>query len=240
MSEAQSIQWFPGHMTRTKRQIEKSLKLVDAVAEIDARAPVSSRNPVLDRADPDRSRAIILMNKCDLADPAQTRALDFAHYQAPGIPATGHSTAGPEERIGQDASRLVREVLKSDRIAAWEAKGMAGRPDPDRGCAGIPNVGKSARSSTGCALAEGPARRTCEDRPGVTRSNQLVYRLARGFELLGHPRRALAEIRGSEEVGERLAFTGAVKDRGGRHRAFGFAAVGGPAGPLCGCGQAAV
>ncbi len=72
MSEAQSIQWFPGHMTRTKRQIEKSLKLVDAVAEIiDARIPVSSRNPVLDKLIQSKPR-VILMNKCDMADPAQT------------------------------------------------------------------------------------------------------------------------------------------------------------------------
>ena len=72
MSEAQSIQWFPGHMTRTKRQIEKSLKLVDAVAEIiDARVPVSSRNPVLDKLIQNKPR-VILMNKCDMADPVQT------------------------------------------------------------------------------------------------------------------------------------------------------------------------
>ena len=72
MSEAQTIQWFPGHMTRTKRQIEKSLKMVDIVAEIiDARVPVSSRNPILKKLIGNKSR-LILMNKSDMADSAAT------------------------------------------------------------------------------------------------------------------------------------------------------------------------
>ena len=69
MSEMQNIQWFPGHMTKTKRQIQASLKLVDAVAEIiDARIPVSSRNPDLDSIIQNKPR-VVLMNKCDMADP---------------------------------------------------------------------------------------------------------------------------------------------------------------------------
>ncbi|MFQ9952247.1 MAG: ribosome biogenesis GTPase YlqF, partial [Clostridium sp.] len=72
MSEIQSIQWFPGHMTKTKRRIQDSLKLVEAVAEIiDARVPVSSRNPDLDQLVQSKPR-IILLNKCDMADPVQT------------------------------------------------------------------------------------------------------------------------------------------------------------------------
>ena len=72
MSEIQSIQWFPGHMTKTKRKIQESLKLVEAVAEIiDARVPVSSRNPDLDQLIRDKPR-IVLLNKSDMADPAQT------------------------------------------------------------------------------------------------------------------------------------------------------------------------
>ena len=74
MSEAQTIQWFPGHMTKTRRKIQASLKLVDAVAEIiDARIPVSSRNPELHKIIENKPR-IILMNKCDMADPSQPPA----------------------------------------------------------------------------------------------------------------------------------------------------------------------
>ena len=73
MGEGQSIQWFPGHMTKTKRQMEKTLKLVDAVAEIvDARIPISSRNPVIDQIIQQKPR-VILLNKADMADPAQTK-----------------------------------------------------------------------------------------------------------------------------------------------------------------------
>ena len=83
MSEAQTVQWFPGHMTRTRRQMEKSLKLVDAVAEVaDARIPVSSRNPELDRILKNKPR-ILLLNKCDMADPAQT-ARWLAWYRSQG------------------------------------------------------------------------------------------------------------------------------------------------------------
>ena len=77
MGEAQSIQWFPGHMTKTKRQIEKTLKLVDAVAEIvDARIPISSRNPVIDQIIQQKPR-VILLNKADMADPARNAGLLF-------------------------------------------------------------------------------------------------------------------------------------------------------------------
>ncbi len=77
MGEAQSIQWFPGHMTKTKRQMEKTLKLVDAVAEIvDARIPISSRNPVIDQIIQQKPR-VILLNKADMADPAQTKRSDY-------------------------------------------------------------------------------------------------------------------------------------------------------------------
>ena len=76
MGEAQSIQWFPGHMTKTKRQMEKTLKLVDAVAEIvDARIPISSRNPVIDQIIQQKPR-VILLNKADMADPCTDETLD--------------------------------------------------------------------------------------------------------------------------------------------------------------------
>ena len=176
MSEAQSIQWFPGHMTRTKRQIEKSLKLVDAVAEIiDARIPVSSRNPVLDKLIQSKPR-VILMNKCDMADPAQT-ARWIAYYKAQGIPAIAIDCKTNKGLNG--FIPLVKEVLK-DRIAAWQAKGMVCRQIRVM-VVGIPNVGKSSLINR---LSKG-GKANVEDRPGVTRSNQW-FSIAKGFELLAY------------------------------------------------------
>lgn len=201
MSEAQSIQWFPGHMTRTKRQIEKSLKLVDAVAEIvDARIPVSSRNPVLDKLIQNKPR-VILLNKCDMADPNQTSRW-IAHYKAQGIPAIAVDC-----RTGRGLNGfipLVREVLK-DRIAAWEAKGMVCRQIRVM-VVGVPNVGKSSLINK---LSKG-GKANVEDRPGVTRSNQW-FTIAKGFELLDTPGVLWPKFE-DKEVGEHLAFTGAVKD----------------------------
>ena len=91
-TEAVSIQWFPGHMTRTKRQMEKCIRLVDAVAEIvDARVPVSSRNPVLHKLIQGKPR-VILMNKSDMADPEQTKRW-LQHYRLQNIPAIAVDSA---------------------------------------------------------------------------------------------------------------------------------------------------
>ena len=138
-TEAVSIQWFPGHMTRTKRQMEKCIRLVDAVAEIvDARVPVSSRNPVLHKLIQGKPR-VILMNKSDMADPDQTKRW-LQHYRSQNIPAIAVDC-----RSGKGLNNfipLVREVLR-DRIAVWESKGMVGRTIRVM-VVGIPNVGKSS------------------------------------------------------------------------------------------------
>ena len=201
MSEAQTIQWFPGHMTRTKRQIEKSLKLVDAVAEIvDARIPVSSRNPDLNQLIQNKPR-VILLNKSDMADPAQTaRWIDY--YKQNGI----HAIA-IDCRSGKGLNGfipLVKEVL-SDRIAAWEAKGMVGRQIRVM-VVGIPNVGKSSLINR---LSKN-SKANVEDRPGVTRANQW-FSIAKGFDLLDTPGVLWPKFN-DKIVGEHLAFTGAVKD----------------------------
>jgi ribosome biogenesis GTP-binding protein YlqF len=201
MSEAQTIQWFPGHMTKTKRQIEKSLKLVDVAAEIiDARIPVSSRNPVLNGLIQTKPR-VILMNKCDMADPVQTgRWIDC--YKTQGIPAIAIDC-----RTGKGLNGfipLVKDVL-SDRIASWEAKGMVGRQIRVM-IVGIPNVGKSSLINR---LAKN-SKANVEDRPGVTRSNQW-FTIGKGFELLDTPGVLWPKFE-DKAVGERLAFTGAVKD----------------------------
>ncbi len=201
MSEAQSIQWFPGHMTKTRRQIEKSLKLVDAVAEIaDARIPISSRNPVLDKIIQNKPR-MILLNKCDMADPVQTaRWLEF--YREKGIAAIAVDC-----RTGKNLQGLipaVRELLK-DRIASWNAKGMTGRVIRVM-VVGVPNVGKSSLINR---LSKG-SKADVADRPGVTRTNQW-FTIGKGFELLDTPGVLWPKFE-DPEVGEHLAFTGAVKD----------------------------
>lgn len=201
MSEPQSIQWFPGHMTKTKRQIEKTLKLVDAVAEIvDARVPVSSRNPILHKLIQGKPR-VILLNKADMADPQQT-ARWIAYYKEKGITAIAvdcRSGKGMNQFI-----QTVRSVLK-DKIASWERKGMVGRTIRVM-VVGIPNVGKSSMINR---LSKG-SKAVVEDRPGVTRNNRW-FTITKDFELLDTPGVLWPKFE-DKTVGEHLAFTGAVKD----------------------------
>lgn len=202
MSEAQTIQWFPGHMTKTRRKIQTSLKLVDAVAEIiDARIPVSSRNPELHKIIENKPR-IILMNKCDMADPSQT-ARWVSCYQKGGIlaiPVDCKSGRGLNQFIPK-----VRELLK-DRIIQWEQKGMVNRTIRVM-IVGIPNVGKSSFINR---MAK-QNRAKVEDRPGVTRGNQW-FTIGKAFDLLDTPGVLWPKF-DDPNVGEKLAFTGAVKDQ---------------------------
>ena len=202
MSEAQTIQWFPGHMTKTRRKIQASLKLVDAVAEIiDARIPVSSRNPELHKIIENKPR-IILMNKCDMADPSQT-ARWVSYYQKEGvlaIPVDCKSGRGLNQFIPK-----VRELLK-ERIIQWEQKGMVNRTIRVM-IVGIPNVGKSSFINR---MAK-QNRAKVEDRPGVTRGNQW-FTIGKAFDLLDTPGVLWPKF-DDPNVGEKLAFTGAVKDQ---------------------------
>ena len=204
MSEAQNIQWFPGHMTRTKRQIEKSLKMVDIVAEIlDARIPVSSRNPILGKLIGNKPR-LILMNKSDMADSAAT-ARWIAYYKEKGIKAIALDC-----RSGKGVNNFmpaIREVLQ-EQIARWEAKGMTGRPIRVM-VVGIPNVGKSSLINKMCRGGNA-GKADVQDRPGVTRQNRW-FTIGKGFELLDTPGVLWPKF-DDPIVGERLAFTGAVKD----------------------------
>lgn len=202
MSQVQNIQWFPGHMTKTKRKIQASLKLVDIVAEIiDARIPVSSRNPDLDQLIQNKPR-IILMNKCDMADKAQTnRWIDYyKKHNITAIPVDCKSGKGLNLFVP-----TVREVL-ADKIEQWEAKGMKNRSIHIM-IVGIPNVGKS--SFINKMAKKGSAK--VEDRPGVTRGNQW-FSIGGGLELLDTPGVLWPKF-DDQEVGEKLAFTGAVKDQ---------------------------
>lgn len=202
MAQVQNIQWFPGHMTKTKRKIQASLKLVDIVAEIiDARIPVSSHNPDLDKLIQSKPR-IVLMNKCDMADKAQTdRWVEY--YRKKNIAAIPVDC-----KTGKGLNRFiptVRDVL-SDKIEKWEAKGMRNRSIHIM-VVGIPNVGKS--SFINKMAKKGSAR--VEDRPGVTRGNQW-FSIGQGMELLDTPGVLWPKF-DDPEVGEKLAFTGAVKDQ---------------------------
>ena len=204
MGEAQSIQWFPGHMARTRRKISEDLKLVDIVAEIlDARIPKSSSNPVL-RDIIQRKPKTVLLNKSDMADLAQTSR--WMSYYA----SLGEKAIPLESKTGKGVNAFypaVREVLK-EQILAWEKKGMVGQPIRVM-VVGIPNVGKS--SFINRMIRGGKAGKAeVQDRPGVTRQNRW-FTVGKGFELLDTPGVLWPKFE-DPLVGEHLAFTGAVRD----------------------------
>ena len=202
MSEMQTIQWFPGHMTKTKRQIQSSLKLVDAVAEIiDARIPVSSRNPDLAKLVQNKPR-VILLNKCDMANQTATKMwIDYFKKQnLVAIPVDCKSGRGLDK-----FAPAVNTVM-SHKIARLKEKGMV-NPTIRIMIVGIPNVGKS--SFINKMVKENRAK--VEDRPGVTRGNQW-YTIAKNLEMLDTPGVLWPKF-DDKTVGEHLAFTGAVKDQ---------------------------
>ena len=202
MSEMQTIQWFPGHMTKTKRQIQSSLKLVDAVAEIiDARIPVSSRNPDLAKLVQNKPR-VILLNKCDMANQTATKMwIDYFKKQnLVAIPVDCKSSRGLdkfEPAVNKDKRHKIKKKKK---------KGMV-NPTIRIMIVGIPNVGKS--SFINKMVKKNRAK--VEDRPGVTRGNQW-YTIAKNLEMLDTPGVLWPKF-DDKTVGEHLAFTGAVKDQ---------------------------
>lgn len=196
-----NIQWYPGHMTKTRRQIEADLKHVDIVVEIiDARIPVSSRNPDIDAITAGKPRLVVL-NRADQADPAGNRAWGAWFRKK------GWSVLETDAKTGAGVSqfsRVVQEVLK-DQIARWQEKGLVGRPVRAM-VVGVPNVGKSTFINK---VARKKSAKS-SDRPGVTRGKQWVT-VDRGLELLDTPGILWPKFE-DVETGMRLAFTGAVKD----------------------------
>ncbi|MGI5933212.1 MAG: ribosome biogenesis GTPase YlqF [Lawsonibacter sp.] len=196
-----NIQWYPGHMTKTRRQIEADLKNVDIVVEIiDARIPVSSRNPDIDAITAGKPRLVVL-NRADQADPAGNRAWGVWFRKK------GWSVLETDAKTGSGVnqfSRVVQEVLK-DQIARWQEKGLVGRPVRAM-VVGVPNVGKSTFINKVARKKSAKA----SDRPGVTRGKQWVT-VDRGLELLDTPGILWPKFE-DVETGMRLAFTGAVKD----------------------------
>jgi len=198
--EKLAIQWFPGHMTKAQRMIDENMKLVDAVAELlDARIPLSSRNPDIDRLAGDKPRLVIL-NRTDLADPAVT-ARWRAYFKKQGLAVL--ETDAKSGRGVKEFPTAVRGVLK-EKIAALEAKGQGSRALRVM-ILGIPNVGKS----TFINKVAGRKAAIAGDKPGVTRGKQWIG-IDGGLDLLDTPGILWPKF-DSQAVGEALALTNAIK-----------------------------
>ena len=191
--QIEGLSWFPGHMTKTKRMIVAEIRNVDAVCEIlDARIPLSSRNPDVDEMTAGKPRMVVL-NRVDQADPRETKRW-VSYFRGKGyavLEANAKGGAGTAQ-----FAAAVRELLK-DKLAAYAEKGQVGRTVRVM-VLGIPNVGKST------FINKVAHRKTAkaENRPGVTRSKQWVP------DTPGILWPKFDDV----EVGKRLAFTGAIKD----------------------------
>ena len=198
---SENIQWFPGHMAKTRRMISENLKNVDIVIEIlDARIPLSSRNPEITKLTENKP-TLILLNKANLADPVQNKIWQ-EHYSS-----DNSSCILVDCLTGEGLSKIlpaIKELLK-DKSDRYESKGMTGR----RLFAmvlGIPNVGKSTLINK----LSGGKKAKVENRPGVTRDKQWVS-TGIGVDLLDMPGILWPKFE-DKAVGENLALTGAVKD----------------------------
>lgn len=200
-TQKQIVQWFPGHMAKTRRLIKESLSLVDGVAEIiDARIPYSSSNPELEELINNKPR-IVLLNKCDLADKNATDEW-IEYYKEKGVAAIAVDC-----RSGKGLNSFyttVREILK-EKIKQNEAKGMSGKALRIM-VIGIPNTGKSSFINR----MAGSVKAKVADKAGVTKSNQW-FAIGNGIELLDTPGVLWPKFDDSK-VGDRLAFIGSVKD----------------------------
>lgn len=202
MEQSKQIQWFPGHMARTRRKIGEVMPQIDAVAELaDARAPQSSRNPELDSLAAGKPRLLIL-TKSDMADEAATRRW-VAAFEKQGLPALAVDCKTGRGMNG--FVPLLRQVM-ARRLAVWKQKGMTGRPIRVL-VAGIPNVGKSSFINR---LGRG-GKAKVEDRPGVTRQNQWFV-AGDGVHLLDTPGVLWPKFE-DQTAALYLAFTGAIKDQ---------------------------
>lgn len=197
----QNVQWFPGHMAKTRRLIKESLNLVDGVVELlDARVPYSSQNPELDGIINNKPR-IILLNKCDVANPTAT-AMWIKYFESKG------AYAIPVDcKTGKGLNKFDEVVKKalSRVIARNEEKGMTGKPLRLM-VVGIPNTGKSSFINR---MGKN-AKAKVADKAGVTKQNQWFV-VGNGIELLDTPGVLWPKF-DDPEVGDKLAFIGSVKD----------------------------
>jgi len=197
-----TIQWFPGHMAKARREVSEKLKFVDIVFElVDARLPISSRNPMLDQLLQQKLR-LILINKADLADPVQTKK--WEHY----FQAQGYLALAINAQDNQGVKAIVptaKQVLK-EKIARDKARGL--KPRAIRAMViGIPNVGKSTLMNrlVGKKIAQ------TGNKPGVTKGQQWL-RFGTDLELLDTPGILWPKFE-DPEIGKKLALTGAIKDQ---------------------------
>lgn len=196
-----NYQWYPGHMTKAKRMMEENIKLIDLVIElVDARVPMSSRNPEIDQLGRNKSR-IILLNKADLADPKWNEAwAEFFKNRGMLVQEINSKTGAGIKSIQQLVQSACREKIERDR-----KRGILNRPVRAM-VVGIPNVGKSTFIN---ALA-GKACTKTGNKPGVTKGKQWI-RLNKGLELLDTPGILWPKFE-DQKVGERLAMIGSIND----------------------------
>lgn len=196
-----AINWFPGHMVKTKREIQNNLKLVDAVIEIrDARIPKSSKNPDIDTLCAGKPR-VILLNKSDLTDPKVTKAWKDSLTNDETIVLEVNALKGE----GLNAIKPALLKLLKDKHDRLKAKGLA-KITTRAMVVGIPNVGKSTFINK---MAKNNIAKT-GDRPGVTKNKQWI-KTKLGIELMDTPGVLWPKFE-DEIVGLNLAFTGAIKD----------------------------
>ncbi|MGD7043663.1 ribosome biogenesis GTPase YlqF [Jeotgalibacillus proteolyticus] len=196
-----TIQWFPGHMAKARRQVTEKLKLVDIIFElVDARIPVSSRNPMIDEIINQKPR-LILINKADMADPVRTKQW-ISYFEQKGIRALAINS---DKGVGlQSIHKVTMEILK-EKWSRMESRGI--RPRAVRAMiVGIPNVGKSTLINR---LVKKNIAQT-GNRPGVTKAQQWI-KVGKEMELLDTPGILWPKFE-DPEVGYRLALTGAIKD----------------------------
>ena len=198
---SQTIQWFPGHMAKTRRLITENIKLVDIVIELlDARIPQSSKNPEITELCANRP-VLTLLNKAGLADKNMTKRWIDSYKKNGGYALAIDCVTGEGLK---NIAPACREIL-SEKLERYEAKGMSGRKIRAM-IVGIPNVGKSSLVNK----LSGSKKARVEDRPGVTMTKQWVTTNI-GIELLDMPGILWPKFE-DEIIGENLAFTGAIKD----------------------------
>jgi ribosome biogenesis GTPase A len=197
-----AIQWFPGHMAKAKREVSEKLKYVDIVFEvIDARLPLSSRNPMMDQIVQQKPR-LILLNKSDLADQEQNKKWQ-QYFQE-----KGYQTLVINAQQNKGINQIVPTAKKAlqEKLARQQAKGL--KPRAIRAiCIGIPNVGKSTLMNrlVGKKIAQ------IGNKPGVTKGQQWL-RSGTDLELLDTPGILWPKFE-DQEIGKKLALTGAIKDQ---------------------------
>lgn len=196
-----NYQWYPGHMTKAKRQMQEDIKLIDLLIElVDARVPLSSRNPDIDKLGANKGR-MVLLNKSDLADPKGNQAwIEYFKSQRITVLEINSRTGSGMKSIQNAVNEACREKRERDK-----KRGILNRPIRAM-VVGIPNVGKSTFINS----YAGKACTKTGNKPGVTKGKQWI-RLGKGLELLDTPGILWPKFE-DQEVGMRLAFIGSIND----------------------------